>query len=525
MSNTNNKAQWLYYNSDFPTAPSGYIDKIYFRNVPSMLPVLWDFTDFQIKMGQTALTSLPSGPWVTTGMNTVFYANTFSAWPLPGDWTPVTLQTPFYYDNTQNVIVEASHYQYTVGFNVKVAPLPGRSLIGNIASMTGTAQNTLCEFGFDISLGSTDATLLRFPSVNDTVCSGNQLVSVVLKNNGPPTMTSTTIQWKVNNIVQQPVYWTGNLAPLDTSTVILGNYNFSPSSIVSVMAWTNNPNNLPDNNPSNDTISFPGIYVHPSPTITLGSNLYAICKGDTADILCVLTGANPWHIDYTDGGTQYSVTANSSSFIIPVSPSITTTYSILSVTDNHGCTTTANPATTVAVFPLPSVNLGVDTTIKTSQNITLDAGPGFTDYQWNTGASTQTIVVNGHTLGQGSYPFSVTVTNNHGCSASDTILITVIDDVGINDLSDNMCCCLSPNPAKEKVSITISMNNPGEINLKLFNHEGKLVIDKNYHEINNKTTFSLDLTSLSPGTYLVQIRCNNRIFVEKLIITDKHTSN
>ena len=74
------------------------------------------------------------------------------------------------------------------------------------------------------------------------------------------------------------------------------------------------------------------------------------------------------------------------------------------------------------------IDLGKDFTIKENKNFTLDAGVVAKSYLWNTKETTQTITASE----PGKY--SVTVTFDDGCSASDTITIT---------LDDEKCpCCL-----------------------------------------------------------------------------------
>ncbi len=76
-------------------------------------------------------------------------------------------------------------------------------------------------------------------------------------------------------------------------------------------------------------------------------------------------------------------------------------------------------ATTLTVNPLPTVNLGTDTMICNGCSITLDAGPGFSNYTWSTGDTTQSIVVNQ----AGTY--TVQVTDANGCANTDQITVTV----------------------------------------------------------------------------------------------------
>jgi PKD repeat protein len=91
----------------------------------------------------------------------------------------------------------------------------------------------------------------------------------------------------------------------------------------------------------------------------------------------------------------------------------------LKITHNVAC---VDSVIKTVVFPF--VHLQNDTTIYTDQSMTLDAGAGYT-YLWNTGATTQTITINGATAGIGPHNYSVVVTNGLSCTATDNINITV----------------------------------------------------------------------------------------------------
>lgn len=68
---------------------------------------------------------------------------------------------------------------------------------------------------------------------------------------------------------------------------------------------------------------------------------------------------------------------------------------------------------------------------------TLNAGPGFTSYQWSTGASTQTIAINS----PGTY--WVTVGNSTGCTITDTIKAYTINPSSVHILRDTTICSSS----------------------------------------------------------------------------------
>ena len=79
-----------------------------------------------------------------------------------------------------------------------------------------------------------------------------------------------------------------------------------------------------------------------------------ICQGDTAILTVNLTGTPPWSITYTDGTTPVTISGiMSSPYQVPVSPPVTTSYWITSVTDANGTNNVPSPVVTLVVKPKP----------------------------------------------------------------------------------------------------------------------------------------------------------------------------
>ena len=154
------------------------------------------------------------------------------------------------------------------------------------------------------------------------------------------------------------------------------------------------------------TISEPGA----PPAPAAGTNA-TYCQGDAmADLTATGSGGTlTW---YDDAGLT-NVVGTGATFSPPSTVGTITYYVTETVS---GCQSPAN-SVVITVNPLPTVNLGSDTTICNGCSITLDAGAGFTSYGWSTGESTQIINVDS----AGTYIVQVTDTN--GCTAADTIII------------------------------------------------------------------------------------------------------
>ncbi len=517
MSNTDNKAQWVYLSTDFPAAPSGYISKIYFRESPSMLPVLRSFTNFTIKMGQTNLSVLPPGPWITSGMNTVFTANTFNVASSPGDWVGITLQTPFYYDNTKNFIVEASHAGYSIGFQVMQGSLQARSLYGNSMSMMANSQNFLCDFGFDISQGGTDAMPESIINLSDTMCEGQYGVGVILKNNGPANLTSVTINWSVNNVSQGSINWTGNLAVNDTANVNLGNISLQSANTYNVKVLTTNPNNSPDLNPGNDTTSFTVAQVLQAYPVVFSKTVIDICQGDSAFFECTFSGTPPWDLSITDNTNTFGFSgltqAGHSFYIVPATSQTLYYYS---ATGSNSCVYEGSGPLTVNIHSHPVINLGGPYTILLSGQMTLDAGSGFDQYLWNTGDTTQQITIDCSVYGSGQHSFSVVVHNQYGCSGLDSTVVNVVDDTGIGEKSD-WEVQLFPNPATDIIMLRLKEDANRNASITILNTMGAIVFYKEIKTSAGINLYEFDIGNLSDGLYHIVITNNQRIFQKTII--------
>lgn len=219
------------------------------------------------------------------------------------------------------------------------------------------------------------------------------------------------------------------------------------------------------------------ISYHPRPLIDLGNDT-SFCAGN------VLDAGNP--------GASFLWSTGATTQVLPVTAS---DVYYVTVTDGTGCT--GSDTIAVTAYPLPVIDLGPDTLSAANGTIvTLDAGNPGASYLWSDGGTTQTHNV----INTGSY--SVIVTDDNGCSASDSIYI-IFNAVGINDpggQADRIT--ISPNPATESITINI-----GEQTSLL--HRPVTITD-----IAGKTvrTFTIDqkvqpcsLQDIAPGIYMIKI--------------------
>jgi len=114
-----------------------------------------------------------------------------------------------------------------------------------------------------------DAAVVSIDSPTNPISSGNQMVTATIQNEGTATLNSVIVNWTVNNVTQTPFNFTGSLPTNGTSSINLGNYNFTSSSSIDV--WTSMPNNVIDSNSANDTKTITLLKAL-SGTVTVDSN-------------------------------------------------------------------------------------------------------------------------------------------------------------------------------------------------------------------------------------------------------------
>ena len=118
------------------------------------------------------------------------------------------------------------------------------------------------------------------------------------------------------------------------------------------------------------------------------------------------------------GGGSYLWSTGETSSEISVAPTVASTYAV-TVTDSNGCI--ASDEVTLTVYDLPLPTITEEQTICEGETVNLEVGGGST-YLWSTQETSSIISV----MPQVTTTYSVTVTDNNGCS--DSVSVEVIVD-------------------------------------------------------------------------------------------------
>ncbi len=261
---------------------------------------------------------------------------------------------------------------------------------------------------------------------------------------------------------------------LNSSDICPGDsLTLNPGSGFSSYAWSNGSNS------QTITVGTPGNY-----TVTVSNP--AGCTATTSMSLgqynpvSIMLGGDitrcegfPLILDAGNPGSTYQWNTGASTQTINVS--LTGQYSV-TVTSPDGC---VGSDTMEATFnPSPAFSLGSNDTLCDGATIILDAGAGFASYAWNTGSSSQTLLVNSSGI------YSVTIVDAvTGCSNFDEVEI-VSSNIPPVDLGPDITYCdsgyASIDAGPQYLSYTWSppLSNGQVINVDVPGNYSVTVIDK-----------------------------------------------
>jgi len=270
------------------------------------------------------------------------------------------------------------------------------------------------------------------------LCAGTYCVTVTSANNQTATACVTVNDFTIpaNATTSTPQVCLGQTILFEASPQGTGySYSWSGPNSFSSNTATNQRPNATSNMSGTYTVTVTNsngctgsasiqITVSPDLTITAQADPATICIGGQSTLTA--SGANTYTWSHTLG-TGQSVTA---------SPNSTTTYTVTG-TDASGCTGSTNVTVTVAtslnvtaIANPPEICIGGQTILQAS---------GATTYDWSDGLGSGTSVP---ASPQTTTTYSVTGSDNFGCTGSATVTVNVIDGIPISVTADPSSICL-----------------------------------------------------------------------------------
>ncbi len=159
------------------------------------------------------------------------------------------------------------------------------------------------------------------------------------------------------------------------------------------------------------------------PSLTLNPLSQAVCEGGSLTLSVDGTGTNPITYQWYFNGAAISG-ANSNTYSInPVSSTDGGNY--VCILSNFCGSDTSSSALLTVFFPMPIANAGMDTTICEGESVMLIASGG-TNYEWSPAADLDdAFIYNPIATPMSTTEYIVTVTDNNGCSSSDSVIVSL----------------------------------------------------------------------------------------------------
>ncbi len=239
------------------------------------------------------------------------------------------------------------------------------------------------------------------------------------------------------------------------------------------------------------------ITVLPSPQVSALSNVPAVCAGNSVNLFAI-GNANTY---------LWSNAATGANII--VTPAATTAYTVIG-TNSFGCS--ANAVVNVVVNPLPAITAGGDNSGPVCQeDQTILTANGAVSYQWVSPTSFQLgnpVAVSPNQ----STSFTVTGTDQNGCSGTAVVQLNVTECVGLKDVSTTAGGVkLYPNP--NTGNFVIEVKNNKENSIEVSDLSGRVLLQSTTRD----EKINIDLSQFANGVYYVKMTSDNFSEVIKVV--------
>jgi hypothetical protein len=255
--------------------------------------------------------------------------------------------------------------------------------------------------------------------------------------------------------------------------------------------------------------------IYPGFTAELNGDT-TICKGDTTFLNLQLNGQGPWRIYLSDGS---SINLLKPELILPVSPDVTTIYSVDSITNASGCTFRTKLKAQVDVLQPPLTEmLGPAESCREKQVIIQVKTDSAAVYRWTPGnAATHFInpLITGN-VGE-IKKYCVHVTGTNGCSTSDSLQLKIVTEC-YEKKAGEMDVRYYPNPTNGDFTLVLSSAVAETANVSIRSMDNKLVYVQENIKVLGVNTLSINLESVAQGTYLIHISCGSGELKDKIVI-------
>ncbi len=261
-------------------------------------------------------------------------------------------------------------------------------------------------------------------------------------------------------------YWRFNDGIASLVTDLTGNYNGT----LNGGSWNTD---VPFNNPL------------PVATITPPGPV-SVC--DSAQITLTATNGTGYTYIWNTGDTTQAIDVDNAGI-----------YSVI-ITDQSGCSDTANATVTFNTSPIVSLSLNPDTVCLNTPSYTLTGGVPVGGTYTGPGINLNTF--NPSVAGPGTHPIIYLYTDTNGCSNTSSAQIFVDACTGLNTAPEASNITLTPNPFDTYLRVTTIANAESEI--LIYDISSRKLLHQQF-----TNSASLNTEQLAKGIYLYEVRNKN----------------
>jgi len=385
--------------------------------------------------------------------------------------------------------------------------LPTSICRGDSTQVTATTNTTASGYtwtaapaGPVIATPNASVTWVKFPttgtfSITITATSGTQTATDThtILVNPTPTVNVTS----VNSVV-----CAGNSTTLNASSITPGlSYTWAPvvsiqSSVVvspTIMTtYTVSGTNTITGCKNTKTIT---VNVNPNPTVNVSASPAAIC-GSGSSTLTATTSGPPLTYSWAP--------VSSSNSSVVVSPTVTSSYTVIGTNTVTGCKDTKTIS--VSVGPNPTIGISSSTMNVCIGSTAILTATGGATYTWSPITANGPTVMISPTV---NTTYTVMATSSLGCVGSASIAITSSNcsGTGLNSYAVNeLPFTVYPNPAKDKITIKAGDVNMNNVKVELFDIAGKKVTEQTFATLPANAEQNLMIGNLTKGIYILNMK-------------------
>jgi gliding motility-associated-like protein len=333
-------------------------------------------------------------------------------------------------------VTDANGCTNSDSINLVVNALPTPAISGNTVLCQGNTTTLNAGAGYTSYAWSNSSTA-------QTINTGNAGMYSVTVYDGNGCSASTSVNIVVNPLPNPVISGTSAICSGTTSTLNTGNYSsflWSTGETTQSISTGDSGNytvTVTDLNGCIDSSQAFNLVVYSLPSAAISQNS-AICIGGSSSFNISFIGTPPFHYIYNDGNQNSAwLTSLTSTATINVTPSDTTTYTLVSVTDLH-CLGYVSGSAVVTVNPLPTPAITGTNVICDGNSTIFSADGGYNKYLWSTTETTSSITL----TDAGNY--TVTVTDGNGCVSSTSQTLIVNETPVAAFSNDTSLTCAEP---------------------------------------------------------------------------------